>query len=105
MLHVRPPGARAPLVLCAAEGNVVTGWEVGAQPRCNLVLQPEGVSDDSALVASGAAAQAGALPPPVARSSRHSVRTLLAPFDGSYAIAAGSDMRARCWQVRHVIFM
>mmetsp|Transcript_19260 Transcript_19260/g.57468 ORF Transcript_19260/g.57468 Transcript_19260/m.57468 type:complete len:204 (+) Transcript_19260:149-760(+) len=45
------------------------------------------------------AAPPAAPPAPLPPGSHHSVRALLAPLDGSYAIAAGSDMRARCWRL------
>eukprot|EP00326_Haptolina_ericina_P014949 CAMPEP_0181177298 /NCGR_PEP_ID=MMETSP1096-20121128/5087_1 /TAXON_ID=156174 ORGANISM="Chrysochromulina ericina, Strain CCMP281" /NCGR_SAMPLE_ID=MMETSP1096 /ASSEMBLY_ACC=CAM_ASM_000453 /LENGTH=1084 /DNA_ID=CAMNT_0023265441 /DNA_START=72 /DNA_END=3327 /DNA_ORIENTATION=- len=129
MLHTRPPGQPRPLVLCGSENNVISGWEIGGQPRCSVVLQPSDVTDAtvqevaapllkeptsdgswhqlplSVAAAAASAKAAAATAASIAATSttvllsQHSVRTILAPFDGSYVISAGSDMRARYWRL------
>lgn len=41
MIHVRSPRATRPLVLVGSEGNTISGWEIGDDPMCTLVLQAQ----------------------------------------------------------------
>ena len=95
MLHVRPPGAKCPTVLMGTDGNAISGWEIGSEPRCTLVMQSADVTDEAAVQLAAPIPHKGHHPPAAAPTvaqpapSAHSICALLAPLEGGYAISAG----------------
>jgi len=112
MAHATPPPASGaygaagsrPVLFLGGSSGVVSGWALGeAIPKCVLVLQPWGVTDDEAAASAAApldaaSAEAGARFTHASAAPAREVRAILASADGASVATASAEMQLRVWQ-------